>query len=146
VRDSRVRVLFICSGNSCRSQMAEGLLRTMGKGTVEAYSAGTEPKSVHPLAIQTMRDIDIDISHHRSKAVDEFLEQQFDFVISVCARAAEQCPAWPRGEQIRWHFDDPAETTGSEEQKLAVFRRVRNEIRQRIGLFLLANRIVTSAS
>ena len=92
MKDSRVRVLFICSGNSCRSQMAEGLLRTMGKGTVDAYSAGTEPKSVHPLAIQTMRDIDIDISHHRSKAVDEFLEQQFDFVISVCASCRRAVP------------------------------------------------------
>jgi arsenate reductase (thioredoxin) len=141
----RVRVLFICTGNSCRSQMAEALLRFLGKDAVEAYSAGTEPKPIHPLAIQTMADIDIDISRQQSKGLDGFLDQQFDFVISVCARAAERCPTWPRSrEQIRWNFDDPAEASGTEEQKLAVFRR-RNEIRQRISLFLLANRVVASA-
>jgi len=143
----RTRVLFICTGNSCRSQMAEGLLRLLGRDAAEAFSAGIDPKPVHPLAIRTMADIDIDISRHRSKGLDEFVDQDFDFVISVCARAAEQCPTWPRSrEQIRWHFDDPAEATGTEEQKLVVFRRVRNEIRQRISLFLLANRIVRGAT
>ncbi len=143
----KTRVLFICTGNSCRSQMAEGLLRLSGRDAVEAFSAGIDPKPVHPLAIRTMADIDIDISRHRSKGLEEFLDQDFDFVISVCARAAEQCPTWPRSrEQIRWHFDDPVEASGTEEHKLAVFRRVRNEIRQRISLFLLANRIVRGAT
>lgn len=144
MKEAPTRVLFICTGNSCRSQIAEGLLRVLGGEAVEAYSAGTAPKPVHPLAIKTMADIDIDISRQRTKRVDEFLGQDFDFVISVCARAAEECPTWPRSrEQIRWHFDDPALATGTDEQRLGVFRRVRNEIRQRINLFLLANHIVT---
>jgi arsenate reductase len=136
------RVLFVCTGNSCRSQMAEGLLRFMGRDAVEAFSAGTHPKPIHPLAIQSMADLGIDISGQWSKKIDEYLDQDFDFVITVCARAAEECPTWPRArEQIRWHFDDPAAATGTDAQRKTVFRRVREEIRQRISLFLLANRI-----
>jgi arsenate reductase (thioredoxin) len=141
--DGPKRVLFMCTGNSCRSQMAEGLLRSLGEGKVDAFSAGTDPKPVHPLAKRVMDEIGIDLSTHRSKSLDEYRSQDFDYVISVCARAAEQCPVWPRSrEQIRWSFDDPAEATGTEENRLAVFRRVRNELRQRIGLFLVANRLV----
>lgn len=137
-----MRILFICSGNSARSQMAEALAHAMGHGTVESYSAGTEPKPIHPLAIRVMAEIGLDISKKGSKGLDQFLDQDFDYVISVCARASETCPAWPRSrEQIRWHFDDPAEATGTEEERLRVFRRVRNEIQQRLSLMLLAAKV-----
>ncbi|HUJ25123.1 MAG TPA: arsenate reductase ArsC [Myxococcales bacterium] len=137
----KTRMLFICTGNSARSQMAEGLARVMSP-EVESFSAGTEPKPVHPLAIRAMAEVGIDISGAKSKSVNQFLDDDFDYVISVCARVAEACPSWPHSrEQIRWHFDDPAEATGTEDERLRVFRRVRNEIRQRISLTLLAANI-----
>ena len=140
--DRPIRFLFICTGNSVRSQMAEALARVMGDGHVESYSAGTEPKPVHPLTIRAMAEIGLDISKNTSKGLEQFLDQDFDYVISVCARAAETCPAWPRSrEQIRWHFDDPAEAAGTEEERLRVFRRVRNEIQQRLSLTMLAAKI-----
>lgn len=139
-----VRMLFLSTGNSARSQMAEALARMMGQGHVESYSAGTEPKPVHPLAIRIMAEIGLDISRNASKGLARFLAEDFNYVISVCARAAESCPTWPRSrEQIRWHFDDPAEASGSEEERLAVFRRVRNQIQQRLSLMMLAARIPT---
>jgi arsenate reductase (thioredoxin) len=137
-----VKMLFICTGNSARSQMAEGLARAMSDGHVESYSAGTEPKPIHPRAIRTMAEVGIDISKNISKGLGQFLDRDFDYVISVCARAAETCPTWPRSrEQIRWHFDDPAEATGTEEECLRVSRRVRNEIQQRLSLMMLAAKV-----
>ena len=137
-----MRVLFLCTGNACRSQMAEGLLRHLGDGQVEAFSAGTEAKGVHPLATRVMSEVKVDISGQESKNVEVFAGERFDFVITVCDRAKEQCPVWPGvREQIHWSLDDPAEAEGNEEQRLEVFRRVRNEIRQRIRLFLAANHL-----
>ena len=132
-----VRVLILCTGNSARSQMAEGLLREMGGDRFEVASAGVAPSFVRPEAIAVMREVDIDISGHKSKSVDEFTNQEFDYVITVCDNANEQCPVFPGNtRRIHWSFDDPATVKGDEEQRLAVFRRVRDEIRQRLQLFL----------
>ena len=140
------RVLFLCSGNSARSQMAEALLRSITHGGIDTFSAGTEPRPLHPLAVKAMAEVGIDISGNRSKNLDEYLSQDFDFVISVCARSAQQCPKWPHSrEQIRWSLDDPSEATGTEGQSLAVFRRIRVELRHRLALFVLANKLAPEA-
>ena len=132
-----VRVLILCAGNSARSQMAEALLREMGGDRFEVASAGVAPSFVRPEAIAVMREVDIDISGHKSKSADEFTNQEFDYVITVCDNANEQCPVFPGNtRRIHWSFDDPAAAKGDEEQRLAVFRRVRDEIRQRLQLFL----------
>src|SRR5688500_7740371 len=111
--NNKKRVLILCTGNSARSQMAEGLLRHMGGGNFEVESAGVEPSQVRPLAIEAMKEIGIDISGHRSKSVDEFIGQEFDYVITVCDNANESCPTFPGNTQrIHWSFDDPAEATG----------------------------------
>jgi arsenate reductase len=137
------RVLFLCTGNSCRSQIAEGLLRNQAREHVDVLSAGTEPRAVDPLAVEVMREAGIDISAQRSKGLDTFSGQEFRFVITLCARAQERCPKWPGDvEYIHWSVDDPAVAVGSEAERLRSFRRVRDEIRQRITLFLLANRLV----
>ena len=129
------RVLFLCTGNSCRSQMAEGLLRSISGGSVEAHSAGTEPTGLNPLAVRVMSEIDIDISAQISENVEHYADEDFDCVITVCDRARVTCPVFPGGEQLHWSFDDPAEAKGSEEQQLPVFRRVRDEIRTHIEEF-----------
>ena len=135
-----LRVIFLCTGNSCRSQIAEGLARELGGGVVDSHSAGTHPKGLHPLAVRVMREVGIDISSQRSKSVDEYRGQAFDYVITVCDRAKESCPTWPGArEQIHWSFDDPAEAAGSEAAQLVVFRRVLGEIKQRVDRFLLSN-------
>lgn len=140
MREQAMRILFLCTGNSCRSQMAEGLARKMGQGEIEAFSAGTQPRAVHALAIEVMAELDIDISRQTSKSIDKFIEQHFDFVITVCDKARERCPVWPRSrEQIHWAFDDPAEALGTAAQRLSVFRRVRNEIKRRLELFMISN-------
>jgi arsenate reductase len=131
------RVLFLCTGNSCRSHMAEGLLRQRGGDRYVALSAGADPSGyVHPLAIRVMDEIDIDISAHSSKSIREFLPPDGtppDLIVSVCDSAAENCPVFP-GDVERLHlpFDDPAHATGSDEEKLVVFRRVRDEISKAI--------------
>jgi arsenate reductase len=131
------RVLILCTGNSARSQMAEGLLRHDGGGQFEVFSAGVEPSHVRPQAVEAMREIGIDISGHRSKSVDEFLGREFDYVITVCDNANERCPVFPgKTKRIHWSFDDPAAAGGDEATKLAVFRRVRDEIRHRLRLFI----------
>lgn len=141
-----LRLLFVCTGNSCRSQMAEGWVRTLGKGAVEAFSAGTDPQPIHPLAIQIMAETKIDISKQRSKHVEEMRGQYFDAVITVCDRARENCPVLPHaGEMIRWSFDDPAAAVGSVKEQLRVFRQVSTEIRHRIDLLLLSQRKVKIA-
>lgn len=131
------RVLILCTGNSARSQMAEGLLRHMGDGRFEVESAGVEPSHVRPQAIEAMRERGIDISGHRSKSVDEFTGQEFDYVITVCDNANERCPVFPgKTERIHWSFDDPAAAEGDEAARLAVFRRVRDEIESRLREFI----------
>lgn len=130
------RVLILCTGNSARSQMAEGLLREMGGGKFEVASAGTHPGHVRPEAIAVMREIGIDISGHRSKSVAEFAGQEFAYVITVCDNAREACPVFPgRAERLHWSFDDPAAVAGSEEERLAAFRRVRDQIAERFSAF-----------
>lgn len=131
------RVLFICTGNSARSQMAEGWLDHLAGDRFLVRSAGTQPSRVHPLAIEVMREAGIDISHHRSKSVEEFWGEPFDYVITVCDAAREACPVFPHaGAHLHWSFPDPAAGGGSPDQQLARFRRVRDAIRQRIEDFL----------
>jgi arsenate reductase len=131
------RVLILCTGNSARSQMAEGLLRYLAGDRFEVESAGVEPYYVRPQAIEVMREIGIDISNHRSKSVDEFTGQEFDYVITVCDNARERCPVFPvKTERIHWSFDDPGEARGDESAVLAVFRRVRDEIGERLREFI----------
>ena len=128
------RVLFLCTHNSARSQMAEGLLRELGGGGFEAHSAGTEATHVRPLAIRAMQEIGIDIGAQRSKTLDEYAGQPFDLVVTVCDEAREACPYFPGArEQIHWSLPDPSKATGTEESRLAVFREVRDELRRRIG-------------
>ena len=131
-----LRVLILCTGNSARSQMAEGLLRLDGGGFFQVESAGVEPATVRPEAIEVMREIGSDISGHRSKSVDEFTGQEFDYVITVCDNANERCPVFPGSvKRIHWSLEDPAASTGSEVERLDVFRRVRDEIRERLRRF-----------
>ncbi len=133
------RVLFICTHNSARSQMAEGLLRHLGGDRFEAFSAGTEATHVRPLAIKAMAELGIDISEQQSKTLDRYLNDPFDEVITVCDTAAEACPVFPGARRRRhWSFEDPSKATGSETEQLAVYRRVRDEIRSRIEQELLA--------
>lgn len=133
------RVLVLCTGNSCRSQMAEGLFRSLGNGQWEAYSAGSAPSGyVHPLAIQAMADRGIDISEGESKSVSEFKGQDFDLVVTVCNHANDNCPYFPSsGRREHWPFDDPADAEGTEQEKFSVFCRVRDEIENAIRDYLL---------
>ena len=118
--------------------MAEGLLRQHAGDRFEAFSAGTEPGSLHPLAVRAMADFSIDITSHTSKSVDQFLAQAFDFVITVCDQAAETCPVFPGpAEQLHWSLSDPAAVQGTEDERLGAFRRVRDQIAARIGQFVL---------
>ena len=136
------RVLFLCTGNSCRSQMAEGLVNHYLGDEWKAYSAGTNPAGfVHPLVVEVMSELDIDISRQRSKSTEEFREKDFDRVVTVCDHAAETCPVWLQsGRQMHIGFEDPATATGSDADRLAVFRRVRDEIRQRLFDHLISDR------
>ena len=128
---ARKRVLILCTGNSARSQMAEGLLRHDSGGRFEVESAGTRPGYVRPEAIAAMREVGIDISRHRSKSVDEFNGQHFDYVITVCDNARESCPVFfGAAEKLHQSFEDPPpESAGTEEERLAIFRRVRDQLR-----------------
>jgi arsenate reductase len=133
------RVLILCTGNSARSQMAEGLLRHDAGDRFEVASAGVEPSRVRTEAIEAMREIGIDISDHRSKSVEEFEGRHFDYVITVCDNANERCPIFPGDtRRIHWSFDDPAAVEGDDDTRLIVFRRIRDEIRQRLRLFTAA--------
>src|SRR5436853_6806307 len=132
------RVLFICTHNSARSQMAEGLLRHLGGDRFEVFSAGTEATQVRPLAIKAMAELGIDISKQQSKTLDRYLNEPFDEVITVCDTAAEACPVFPgAAKRHHWSFPDPSKATGSEAEQLAVYRRVRDEIQARIEKELL---------
>lgn len=133
----KTSVLILCTGNSARSQMAEGLLRHEGGDRYEVFSAGTRPSQVRPEAIDVLAEVGIDISGQRSKSVDEFIGQPLDLVITVCDNAKEACPVFPgRTRRLHWPFEDPAGTEGSEDERKAAFRRVRDQIRKRIQTFL----------
>ena len=132
----RIRVLILCTGNSARSQMAEGLLRQLGGDAFEVVSAGVAPSYVRPEAIAVMQELDIDISTHRSKSVNEFLDHDFDHVITVCDHASKLCPAFPgKARRIHWSIEDPPAPGGDEEMQKAVFRRVRDELNGRLKQF-----------
>jgi arsenate reductase len=136
----KLRALILCTGNSARSQMAEGLLRHLAGDKFEIESAGTIASFVRPQAIAAMAEIGIDISAHRSKCLDEFLGEPFDYVITVCDNAADNCPVFPGpAKRIHWSFDDPAEAKGDEADILATFNRVRDEISTRLEEFVRAN-------
>ena len=129
----RSRVLFLCTHNSARSQMAESLLRHLAGDRFEAYSAGTEATHVRPLAVRAMDEIGIDISGQESKTLNRYLGEPFDYVITVCDEANEACPFFPGAKnRLHWSFEDPAQATGSEEERLGVFRTARDKIRERI--------------
>jgi arsenate reductase len=131
-----IRVLFVCTGNSARSVMAEALLRQHGGGRFEVYSAGTIPKGINPLTLRVLADAGIDASGARSKSVDEFLGQSFDYVVTVCDQARQVCPVFPGvHESLHWGYEDPAEAAGTEEERLAVFRRVLIQIGERVRQF-----------
>ena len=137
---AKKRVLILCTGNSCRSQMAEGFLRHLGGDRFEVFSAGIKPTEVNPLAIKVMAEVGIDISSHRSKSAMEFIRQQFDYVITVCDNAKQTCPVFPgKYKKIHWDLEDPAEASGSEEDRLVVFRKIRDQIQNNISEFLAAN-------
>ena len=132
-----IRVLFLCTHNSARSQMAEGFLRVKGFNQIEVFSAGTDPTPVNPLAIQVMREFNIDIHEQQSKSVELFLDQSFDFVITVCDRARESCPVFPGDPvKIHWSIADPTSVTGSPQAQLQTFRATALEFDERINFFL----------
>ena len=134
---SRERVLILCTHNSSRSQMAEGFLRALGGARFDVKSAGTEATRVHPLAIRAMDEAAIDIRGHTSKTFDRFLGEKWDYVITVCDSANERCPVFPGAvTRLHWSFDDPAAVTGTEHERLAAFRRTRDEIEDRLRRWL----------
>jgi arsenate reductase len=133
----KTRILVLCTGNSARSQMGEGLFRDEGGGGYEVSSAGTKPSQVRPEAIAVMREIGIDISGNRSKSVDEFAGQAFDFVVTVCDSARDNCPVFPGAtKRIHWSLEDPAAVEGPEDERLAAFRRIRDQLRERVKAFV----------
>jgi arsenate reductase (thioredoxin) len=135
--DRPIRVLFVCTHNSARSVMAEVLLRHRGGPAFEVRSAGTEPGGVNPMTLRVLGEAGFETADLRSKSVSEFLEQRFDYVITVCDSARQVCPVFPgEGHRLHWGYDDPSAATGGDEQRLAVFRRVFTAISERIGLFV----------
>ena len=134
---SPVRILFVCTHNSARSQMAEALLRKIGGKQVQAFSAGSEPKPIHDLAIQVMQEKNIDIRPQRSKGLETVIGQEFDYVVTVCDRARENCPAFPgHPVQVHWSIPDPAAIAGTEEEKLKIFQSVADLLAERIQYLL----------
>jgi arsenate reductase (thioredoxin) len=135
--DAPIRVIFVCTGNSARSQMAEAILREQGGARFEVVSAGVDPRGVHPMTIAALAKVGIDISGARSKPVGEFLGQRFDYVITVCDRARASCPVFPGGsETLHWGLDDPVEVEGTERERQAAFDRVLVEVGSRINAFI----------
>jgi arsenate reductase (thioredoxin) len=131
------RVLFLCTGNSARSQMAEGLLRHFAADRFEVASAGTHPVGLNPFAVEVMRELNADISRQHSKSVDEFLGQRFDYVVTVCDRAKESCPVFPgTSVMLHWSFKDPAAAAGSDEERRKQFRKVRDQIGKEIEILI----------
>lgn len=135
---TKSRILVLCTGNSCRSQMAEGWFRYFGKDAVEVKSAGVEVHGLNPLAVKVMEEAGIDISHQTSDNVDQYLDQPFDYVITVCDNARERCPYFPsKAKKIHHNFNDPARATGTEAERLVSFRKVRDQIRDFCSNFLI---------
>lgn len=132
---NRKKVLFLCTHNSARSQMAEGILKSLYGKYYQVQSAGTNPQKIYPLAIKVMQEIGIDISYHNSKPVSQFQDREFDYVITVCDKAREQCPYFPRGKNfIHKSFQDPSLTQGTQEVVIESFRRIRDEIKSWIQI------------
>ena len=130
------KVLFLCTGNSARSQMAEAFLRKLGAGQFEAFSAGLEPREINPLTVRVMEEIGFDMSGHRSKGIDEYFgKEHFQYLVTLCDDAEKNCPrVWPGGNQrMHWSFEDPSAFDGSEETKLAKFRQVRDQIQVKVS-------------
>jgi arsenate reductase (thioredoxin) len=143
---NKQRVLFLCTHNSARSQMAEGFLRDVAGDGFEVASAGTEARGVHPLATRVMAEVGIDLRGHASKTLDRFLGEPWDFIITVCDSANEACPVFPATtRRLHWSLDDPSAARGNEEERLGVFRRVRDEIRSRVEGWLGERRVVRDA-
>ncbi len=144
---NKPRVLFLCTGNSARSQMAEGYLRHVAGDRFEVASAGIDPKAVNPLAITAMQEIGVDISDHRSKTAGSLLRASFRYVITVCDNANERCPIFPGAvKRIHWPLDDPAAAAGTESERLAVFRRVRDQIVERVTAFVAEGQPIAKLS
>ncbi|MEY2408215.1 MAG: hypothetical protein QOF48_885 [Verrucomicrobiota bacterium] len=141
------KVLILCTGNSCRSHLAEGILRAVAGDILDVQSAGSNPAGfVHPLAIQALDEIGIDIRSHRSKSMNEFLDQKIGTVITVCGKADQVCPIYPgQAERLHWPFEDPAHAGGTHEDRMKVFRRVRDEIRLRFESWAAARRAALAA-
>lgn len=136
----KFRVLFICTHNSARSQMAEGLLRDMAGDRFEVRSAGTDEAHVRPQAIEAMAELGIDISHHTSKTLDPFVDERFDLVITVCDDANESCPVFPSlGQRWHWSVEDPSKAGGTEEERMSAFRGARDELKARIEAEILGH-------
>jgi arsenate reductase (thioredoxin) len=134
---NKKKVLFLCTGNSCRSQIAEGFLRHLASEDFEAFSAGTKPSRLNPLAVKVMEEKGVDISGQYSQSIDEFLNESLDYIITVCDHAKETCPVFPgTAERIHWSFRDPADAKGSEEEKMTVFREIRDSIEKNIKNFI----------
>jgi arsenate reductase len=140
-RHDPIRVLFVCTGNSARSVMAEALLRQHGGDAFEVHSAGTEPKGINPLTLRVLAEAGIDASWARSKSVEEYLGQSFDYVVTVCDQARHTCPVFPGvHESLHWGYEDPAAAEGTEEERLDVFRRVFIQIGERVRQFATVTR------
>ena len=136
-----IRVLFLCTHNAARSQIAEGLLRFFGQGDFAVFSAGSEPTAINPTVLQVMQELGIDISHQRSKSIDEFRGQRFDYVISLCETAREICPDFPDDElHIHWDYSDPDAVNGDEAERYDAIRKVVRELSERIKLWMLVQR------
>ena len=136
---SQTRVLFLCTGNSARSQMAEGFLQKYAPERFEAHSAGLEPKPLHPLTVKVMEEVGVDMSGHKSKGFETYLSKMlFQYLITVCDDAEKNCPTtWPGvSNRLHWHFEDPAAFIGTEQEKLAKFRQVRDQIEQKIKAWI----------
>lgn len=132
-----IRVLFVCTGNSARSVMAEALLRRHGGDRFDVHSAGTEPRGVNPLTVRTLAESGIDASWARSKSVAEYLGQRFDYVVTVCDQARQACPVFPGvHESLHWGYEDPADATGTDDERMVVFRRVFTQLGERIQQFV----------
>lgn len=133
-----IKVLFLCTSNSCRSQMAEAWLRALGGERFEVYSAGLEPHGIHPKTISVLEEAGLDLSNQRSKSLDEYMGKiAFDYLITVCGNAEERCPFFPgMGTRMHWPFEDPVAYNGPEDEKLALFRKVRDQIKSRIEQWL----------
>jgi arsenate reductase len=134
---NKIRVLFLCTENACRSQMAEGYLRHLGAAQFEVFSAGIKPTKVNSLTIKVMREVGIDVSSQKSKSVKEVMDKSFDYVITVCDSARQSCPVFPGNfKKIHWELEDPARAQGAEKEKLLIFREVRNQIKENIVRFI----------